>query len=269
MMYTDKLSVFDFNTINQINSDCTIEDFDNYIVVDNFLNDIDAAEENLLKFPIDNGEEIYQKFYENDKKESPICKIPGHCQMFPVDFFERYIFEIYKILVECEYLPQRANDNLLSQSFPTLLSKNSMMNGLIYHNDMIINKNANAPAPAMGQYYSMLFFDDSSSDSRTGFSLHDFIYEGKRYSCLDDITLITDQELLSEISDFLNAKHMVGKELEKYSPFLGNSYFDESRFVPAKRNRLVITKGGNWFTHVYSGGEESYRLITTFNEPKQ
>ena len=55
-MYTDKLSVFDFNTINQINSDCTIEDFDNYIVVDNFLNDIDATEENLLKFPIDNGE---------------------------------------------------------------------------------------------------------------------------------------------------------------------------------------------------------------------
>lgn len=264
-MYTDKLEVFDFNAAQQINTDCRIEDFDDYIIVDDFLNDVDVAQENLLKFPIDNGEKLFRQFYESGQREAPVTKVPGHCQLFPVDFFERYVFEIYKFLIDCEYLPQRANDNLLNPMYPTMLSKNSMINGLIYHDNMIINKNANAPAPAMGEYYSMLFFDDNP---KSGISLYDFVYDGKRYSCLDDITLNTDEEFLKEVSDFLNTKHSVSKELVKYSPYENCSYFDETRFIPAKRNRLVITKGGNWINPAYVGGEESYRLIATFNEPK-
>ena len=131
---------------------------------------------------------------------------------------------------------------------------------------MIINENANAPTPAIGEYYALLFIDDAN-ENKSGISLYDFIYEGKSYSCLDDIRNETD-DLIKEISDFLNVKHSVKKQLVKYVPFEDNHYMVTKRYIPAKKNRLFITRGGNWINQNYSGNVESYRVSLSFNEPK-
>jgi hypothetical protein len=264
-MYSDKIRTFYIN--NQgINPDCIIEEFDDYIVIDNCLKNFDDFKNNLLKFPVDNSDEFITDLYNHNIISADLAKPPGYCQILPIQLFEQYIFEIYKFLVECEYLPQRVNDNLLDRGFPNKLSRCCIMTGQIFHNDMIINKNANSPMPATGSYYSTLFLD-SDENSNNGLSLYNLIYNGERYSCLDDITRLTDKELVSEIADFLNVKHGVDKSLEKYTQYQDNDYFETTRFIPAKENRVVITKGGNWINHKYDSTEESYRINLALNEP--
>jgi len=265
-MYTDKLNTFYIDESQSVNPDCIVQDFDDYIIVDDFLLNFDKFKDNLLKFPIDNSDEIVSKLYNQNTVSTEFMKPPGYCQVLPLTLFEQYIFENYRFLVDCEYLPQRTNDNLLDKQFPSRLSRSCIMSGQVFHNDMIIFKNSNAPQPATGTYYSTLFFD-SDEKSNNGVSLYNFIYNNERYSCLDDITILTDKELLSEMADFLNVKHTVSNTLEKYSEYQDNDYFESSRFIPAKENRLFITKGGNWVGHKYNSSEQSYRLNLAINEP--
>ena len=265
-MYIDKLDTFYIDGGQLVNPDCIVEDFDDYIVVDNFLSNYDNFKNNLLKFPIDNSDEIISDLYNKNILTTEFTKPPGCCQLLPIVLFEQYIFENYKFLVDCEYLPQRANDDLLDRGFPSRLSRSCIMSGQIFHNDMVIMKNSNAPQPASGAYYSTLFLD-SDNNSNNGISLNNLIYNNERYSCLDDITILTDKELLSEMSDFLNVKHAVSNSLEKYIPYQDNDYFETTRFIPAKENRLFITKGGNWISHKYNSTKESYRLNLAINEP--
>ena len=267
-MYTDKLGVFDFVQSQKINPDCEIQDFDEYIIVDDFFENVDESVNQFLKYPVDMGEDLYQKLFATGAKEWEMPKLPGFSQPLPVLLFERVIFEIYKFLIDCEFLPQRANENLMNPMFASQLASMSMVHGSIFHPNMIINKNANNPSPAMGEYWATIFFDDSTEDNKHGVSLYDFVYNNKRYSCLDDITLETDKKLLSEMGDFLNIKNGVTKELVEFTPFESNSFFDETRFIPAKKNRLVITRGGNWINQTYKANEETYQLIFSFNEPK-
>lgn len=266
-MYTDKLNTFYIDNSQSVNPDCIVQDFDDYVIVDNFLSNFDEFKNNLLKFPIDNSDEIISKLYNQNTASPQFMKPPGFCQLLPLALFEQYIFENYRFLVDCEYLPQRTNDNLLDKQFPTKLSRSCIMSGQIFHDDMVILKNSNAPQPASGSYYSTLFLD-SDENSNNGISLYNLIYNNERYSCLDDITMITDNELISEISDFLNVKHTVTDSLEKYTQYQDNDYIETSRFIPAKENRLFITKGGNWIGHNYNSPEQSYRLNLAINEPQ-
>jgi hypothetical protein len=267
-MYLDKLNIFYIDDSQSVNPDCIVQDFDDYIIVDNFLLNFDKFKENILKFPVDNSDEVVTNLYNQGDETSGFSKPPGYCQLFPVALFEQYMFENYKFLVDCEYLPHRTNDNLLDQTFPAKLSRSCIIAGQFFHNNMIIFENSNAPQPATGSYYSTLFLD-SDEKSSNGISLYDFIYKNERYSCLDDITAITDKELISEISDFLNAKHTVNNSLEKYTPYQDNDYFESTRFIPAKENRLFITKGGNWVGNKYNSSEQSYRLNLAINEPHE
>lgn len=263
MIYTDKISFFDI-TAQATNSDCEIQDFDNYIVVDNFLSDIDKFESELLKYPFDTGEELIQTRYNSGEKTNEFCKPPGHSQIVPIQLFEKYVFDAYKFLVDCEYVPQRANENLMDPEFAIKLSRNSFAYGSIFYEDMIVHKNSNAPAPAIGEYYAVLFFEDSNEN---GISLYDFVYDDKRHQCVDDITRLS-RNSIEEISDYLNVKHSVKPDLVKYEQYLSNKHFEEIRNIPAKRNRLFITRGGNWIGNNYGNKNQSYRFTVSFTEPK-
>ncbi len=156
-MYTDKLGVFDFVQSQKINPDCEIQDFNEYIIVDNFFENVDESVNQFLKYPVDMGEDLYQKLFATGAKEWDQPKLPGFSQPLPVLLFEKVIFEIYKFLIDCEFLPQRANENLMNPMFASQLTSMSMAHGSVFHPNMVINKNANNPSPAMGEYWATIF----------------------------------------------------------------------------------------------------------------
>ena len=169
-MYSNKINTFYLDDSQTVNPDCIVQDFENYIIIDNFLLNFDKFKNNILKFPIDNSDEIISNVYNQNTLTSEFTKPPGYCQVLPVVLFEQYMFENYRLLVDCEYLPQRTNDNLLDKGFPARLSRSCILSGQIFHDNMVILKNSNAPQPASGSYYSS-FFLDSNENSNNGVSL--------------------------------------------------------------------------------------------------
>ena len=88
-MYTDKLGVFDFVQSQKINPDCEIQDFNEYIIVDNFFENVDESVNQFLKYPVDMGEDLYQKLFATGAKEWDQPKLPGFLNHCPFYFLKK------------------------------------------------------------------------------------------------------------------------------------------------------------------------------------
>ena len=69
------------------------------------------------------------------------------------------------------------------------------------------------------------------------------------------------------MSQWLNENAVCKKETVEYKHFDGNEHFDRSRFIEAKKNRLILHKGTIFVNHEYKGGGDFYFLNVLMNTP--
>ena len=263
----DQLHQFDFHDIMEISEDIDIQDMGDYVVVDNLFVDPDAVKDGLVKFPADSADEVKRLMYQQEQK--PEFRTPnGITQLLPNQYFDRWFQELYKVLIEAEFVPHQVNEYLKDKQYLSNLSRGGLVTGILQHDNMVMHKRAHWPAPMLDFEYACHVFLGDDIDPENGISFYDLIFEGNRYTGIEDLAKIDNREDAKAIQDYLNVFVTVQPELEQFSPYEQTKYYDKTRFVEARKNRMVIFKSGKWVTDDYNGTGERYTFVTSLNVAK-
>ena len=255
----------DIHKAMRLCEDMDIQDMGDYVVVDNIFEDPDVVTDYLKKFPADNADELKRLMYLNNDTK-PEFKTPnGITQLLPNQYFDVWFQDLYKILIEAEFIPHQVNQYLKDQDFLSGLSRSGLVCCNLQHDNMIMHKRANWPAPLVEFDYSCNVFLGDDIDPENGISFYDLMFQGERYKNIEELTKIEDKELTSTLRDYLNIFVTVQPDLEKYEAYEETKYYDKTRFVEAQKNRMVIFKGGRWMTHDYVVKEDSERYMFNTN----
>jgi hypothetical protein len=268
MALIDTINIFDnLNNLRANNENYEVEDYDDYVVVDNFAFDIQKFESSLLKFPFDVGHQVAEILYEHsdDKQEFRRPDL-GAIQLYPNHYFDNYIRNIHEILVDTEYVPTTLEGQYYNQEYYQFLTTTALINGHLMYEGMIINENANFPCPESGEYTATLMFDNDTEDHKIGLNFWNFQYEDKSYSGTSEI-MLEEEELQREIQDVLNLKCMVNNDLVKYEEVKDHPMFKKAHYIPSKRNRLVIWKSDKFTTPQFTENER-YTFTCSFATPQ-
>ena len=246
----------------QTNKPFEITEYDNCITIDNYTYSIDKIEETLLKIPATNCHEINEIFYYGEK-ETEYVGTPGITQPVTKDWVPYYINDVYTCLSEKDYLIPNPNTspNILNN-----LVAFSATEAVLFYEEMVVDKSCNVPSPAGGEFFSTLCFDDDTEDNKLGITFFDFIFEGRKYSCLDDFS-IEDDETREQIFEVLQDFGSGLGGLELYNEFTGSEWFEPTEYIESKRNRLIAFKSSYFHIRNFSEGER-YTLNTSFMSPK-
>jgi len=249
----------------RICEDIDIQDMGEYVVCDNVFDDPDAALKYISKFPADNSDELKRLMYLNDDTK-PEFKTPnGITQLLPNQYFDVWFQDVYKILIEAEFVPHQINEYLKDKMYMSSLSRSGLVVANLQHDNMTIHKRANWPSPVLDFDYSCNLFLGDNVNPEDGISFYDFIFQDKRFKTVEDLGKIEDRELAATIKDYLNVFVTVQADLEPYKAYEDTKYYDKVRFVEAQNNRMVIFKSGKWITHDYTGKEDTERYIFNTN----
>ena len=260
-----QLNQADVHEALAINEDIDIQDMGEYVVCDNVFADPDSALKFLIGFPADTADELKRLMYLNNDTK-PEFKTPnGITQLLPNQYFDVWFQELYKILIEAEFIPHQVNEYLKDKAYMSGLSRNGLVVANLQHDNMTIHKRANWPAPVVDFDYSCNVFLGDDIDPENGISFYDFIFQDKRFKTIEDLTKIEDKETAATIKDYLNIFVTVQADLESYKPYEDTKYYDKVRFVEAQKNRMVIFKGGKWVSHDYNGKEDCERYLFNTN----
>ena len=260
----DQLHQFDFHDIMEISEDIDIQDMGDYVVVDNLFVDPDAVKDGLVKFPADSADEVKRLMYQQEQK--PEFRTPnGITQLLPNQYFDVWFQDLYKILIEAEFVPHQVNEYLKDKGYMSSLSRSGLVTCSLQHDNMTIHKRAQWPAPVLDFEYSCNVFLGDDIDPENGISFYDLMFEGQRYKNVEELTKIEDRELQGTLKDYLNVFVTIQPELELYKPYEDTKYYDKTRFVEAKKNRMVICKSGKWMTQDYNGKEGVERYMFNTN----
>ena len=259
-----QLNQIDFQEIMGISEDIDIQDMGEYVVCDNVFADPDAVFNYLIKFPADTADEVKRLMYLQSEK--PTFKTPnGITQLLPNQYFDIWFQDIYKILIEAEFVPHQANEYLKNTDYLSSLSRSGLVTCNLQHDNMTIHKRANWPSPVLDFEYSCTVFLGDDVDPENGISFYDLMFEKERYKNVKELTEIQDRDQAAALKDYLNVFVTIQPELELYKPYEDTKFYDKTRFIEAKKNRMVITKSGKWMTHDYSAKEGSERYMFTTN----
>lgn len=239
-----------------------IEEKDNCIVVDNFVHNLDVAEKNLLKIPSTNCHEINEIFYYGEK-EVEYVGTPGITQIVAKDFIPYYVKSVYDCLSEKDYMIANPNNDHM---FDQALVAQSAAEAVLYYEEMVVDSSCNVPSPSGGEYFSTLCFDDDTEDNKLGITFFDFVFEGRRYSSLDDF-MVEDDETKEQIFDAIKDYGAGMGKLSMHQEFTENEYFKPTEYIPAKKNRLIAFKSTYFHIKNFTSGER-YSLNCSFNTPK-
>jgi len=260
-----KLVQGDIHQALRICEDIDIQDMGDYVVCDNVFDDPDGALEYLAQFPADNADELKRLMYLNNDTK-PEFKTPnGITQLLPNQYFDVWFQDLYKILIEAEFVPHQVNEYLKDKMYMSSISRSGLVVGNLNHDNMTIHKRAQWPSPVIDFDYSCNVFLGDDIDPENGISFYDFIFQDQRFKNVEDLTKIEDRETAATIKDYLNVFVTVQADLEPYTPYEDTKYYDKVRFVEAQKNRMVIYKGGKWITHDYTGKEDSERYVLNTN----
>ena len=260
-----QLNQADVHEALAINEDIDIQDMGEYVVCDNVFADPDSALKFLIGFPADTADELKRLMYLNNDTK-PEFKTPnGITQLLPNQYFDVWFQELYKILIEAEFIPHQVNEYLKDKAYMSGLSRNGLVVANLQHDNMTIHKRANWPAPVVDFDYSCNVFLGDDIDPENGISFYDLMFKGERYKNIDDFAKIEDKELQATLRDYLNIFVTVQPDLEPYKPYEETKYYDKVRFVEAQKNRMVIFKSGKWMIHDYNGKEDSERYLFNTN----
>ena len=266
MTLLSKINQFDVHTLMQVNQDLDMEDFGDYVIIDNVIANYDDLWPALLQFPADASDLVKRLIYE--KGEKPAFKTPnGLTQLFPNQYFDNWFQELYKILIEAEFVPHQINTYLKNPEYMSGLCRKGLMLGSLMHDNMIMHKRSTYPSPLSEfEYATELFLggeDEVNSDD--GISFYSFTHGGKEYPDIKSLIDIQESDVQGEIKDILNAFCTVQPDLEPFKVYEGSKYFHETRRIEAKPNRMIIFKGNTWTTSNYSGVGERFALRTCLN----
>ena len=259
-----QLDQCDFHQLIEISDDIDIQDMGDYVVVDDVFTDPDAVFDFLVKFPADSADELKRMMHLNNEK--PEFKTPnGITQLLPNQYFDVWFQDLYKILIEAEFVPHQVNEYLNDKGYMSSLSRSGLVTCSLQHDNMTIHKRAQWPAPVLDFEYSCNVFLGDDIDPENGISFYDLMFEGQRYKNVEELTKIEDRELQGTLKDYLNVFVTIQPELEIYKPYEDTKYYDKVRFVEAKKNRMVICKSGKWMTQDYNGKEGVERYMFNTN----
>ena len=259
-----QLDQCDFHQLIEISDDIDIQDMGDYVVVDDVFTDPDAVFDFLVKFPADSADELKRMMHLNNEK--PEFKTPnGITQLLPNQYFDVWFQELYKLLIEAEFVPHQVNQYLKDPEYMSQLSRNGLVTCNLQHDNMTIHKRASWPTPVLDFEYACDVFLGDNIDPENGISFYDLIFEDQRFKNVEDLTKIDDKETAATIKDYLNVFVTVQPELETYKPYEDTKFYDKVRFIEAKKNRMVIFKSGKWMTHDYNGKEDSERYVFNTN----
>lgn len=264
----DTVNIFDnLNNLRSNQENHELEDYDDYVIVDDFMFDIDKFEKDILKFPFDVGHQVAEILYECST-ESQEFKRPdiGAVQLFPNHYFDHHIRGIHSALVDAEYVPTTLDGQYYTTEYYQYLTETALITGTLLYPTMIMNENSNLPCPESGEYFATLMFADDTEDHKMGVNMWDFNYEDKSYSGISEI-MLEDNELQRELQDVLNLKCMVNNTLVKYESLEEHPMFTKRHYIPSKRNRLVIYRSDKFTTKQYTTGDR-YTFNCSFTTPQ-
>ena len=265
----DKILQPDWEDIlGSIVSTADIEDYGDYAVIDNFIEKIDALAEVMENYPADAREKLVEASHKEFGEFLQGYKMPGITQLLPTHYFTPLLFACYKSFIECEFIPHDLDANISEQGkieFLQRLPNLCSVQGRMFHDSMIVSKNANLPNLGNFDFHASLILNDPPEGC--GVSLWDVTWGDDRFSSVEDLLDIEDQEIKSDVSQWLNENAVCTKETVAYEHFDGNEHFDRSRFIEAKKNRLILHKGTIFVNQEYQSGGDFYFLDVLMNTP--
>lgn len=245
-----------------------IQDYGDYAVIDDFIEKIDDLTSAVSRYPSDSrsleAEAAHREFGELERG----FKFPGIEQLLPSTYLNPIIFACYKAFVECEFIPHDLDSNVTEEGklqFMQKLPSISVVKGTLLHEGMIINKNAETPGLGNFDYQATLFLTEPPEGS--GIGLYDVCLGDQRCSGVEDLMDIEDNDLRTEFAKWLNENATCKSETVEYKNYKENDVFQQTRFIEAKKNRLVLHKGTNFFRYEYEGTGDMYMLSIYMNQP--
>ena len=265
----DKILQPDWEDIlGSIVSTTDIEDYGDYAIIDNFIDKIDELAAVMEKYPADAREKLVEASHREFGEFDQGFKMPGITQLLPTHYFTPLLFACYKSFIECEFIPHDLDANISEQGkvdFLRKLPNLSSVQGQLMFDVMIVSKNANLPNLGNFDFHATLILNDPPEGC--GISLWDIDWEGERYSSVEDLLDIEDKDVKSNVAHWMNENAVCKRETEYYTHFDGNEHFDRSRFVEAKKNRLILHKGTIFVNQEFPGGGDFYFLNVLMNTP--
>lgn len=271
MIKLENIKQYNIKEILTINSDIEIQEKNidglNYVVIDNFLKNPNHFIDFLKQFPTDHTYCLLEQHYES-KETCPFIKPPGIQQLLPNSYFEFLSVEIYKILVETNFIPENNAENTRNIQKLSKIIRSFVYYTNIFFPNMVCNKNSELPHIDQFDYSFNIHLN---KDVGGGLSFYKLFFADKYYSSVEDIMKLTDSEIKSSIADNLNVKCAITEDIIKYKQFDGDEMFVKYHTIPYKFNRLVLYKGSNWHNIEYNSQIETnirYSLAGCFTELK-
>lgn len=251
-----------------VSSTQDIQDYGDYAIIDDFIEKIDELTEAVSRYPSDSRsmecEAAHKEFGELEKG----YKFPGIEQLLPSTYFNPIIFACYKAFVECEFIPHDLDSNTTEEGkirFMQKLPNISVVKGTLLHPGMIINKNSEVPGLGNFDFQATLFLTEPPEGS--GIGLYDVVIGETRCSGIEDLMDLDDDDERNAFGKWLSENAVCKAETTEYTNFKENDVFQQTRFIEARKNRLVLHKGTNFQRYEYEGTGDMYMLSIYMNQP--
>ena len=142
-------------------------------------------------------------YLNNDTK--PEFKTPnGITQLLPNQYFDVWFQDLYKILIEAEFVPHQVNEYLKDKMYMSSISRSGLVVANLHHDNMTIHKRAQWPSPCIDFDYSCNVFLGDDIDPENGISFYDFIFKNKRFKNVEELTKIEDRETAATILSLIH-----------------------------------------------------------------
>ena len=162
----------DWNNIcGSVTSTQDIEDYGDYAIIDNFIENIDELYEACIHYPSDFRSKTAESSHLEFGEFKNGYKFPGIEQLLPSDYFNPLLLTCYKSFVECEFIPHDLDTNISDEGkfkFMQKLPRICVVKGTLLHEGMVINKNGDAPGLGNFDYQATLFLNDPPEGSGLG-----------------------------------------------------------------------------------------------------
>tara|TARA_B100001996_G_scaffold166882_2_gene127200 strand:+ start:170 stop:1072 length:903 start_codon:yes stop_codon:yes gene_type:complete len=259
----DRIHEINWDVVSKSGSEKTeIDDFGDYAIVENFFETPDDFWSAIEKCPAGwNGKEAEAAFKEGVQTPEPAW--PGIKQLIPSNYLRGTLYDLYKIFIECEFIPHDLDTNLDNPQFAFELPRYALTYAELIQQDSYCSKNANQPSPGRFDYVAVIFREDNPNH---GISFFDLVYKGEHYSDVSDLAEIQDENVIKGIQEAL-APTDVQPETVKFEKFDGSDVYVRSRFIEAKKNRVILFKGSKWHTYEYNGEGDYHTVTIALNNP--
>lgn len=271
-----------FNLVNtfKLNPDSVIDetmiDGMSFIVIDDAFLYPELVVDFLKCFPSDSYVKDIEKIYNdgvtnlNDLEDKNLyLRPPGYQQKIVGDITVDLAFNLYKFLMEQDYVPPHKdmfNDDFSPFDAQGELSSFNFNTQLYYPNMLSIAGN-NTPTVDKFQYMFKIFLSDSFGGGNYNFYKVNSC--GRLFTSLKEIMNETTEEERSQISTDLN-NATCREDIKIFKPEVDESVFVKFHTIEFKYNRLVLNPSSYFYDIDYDAEKETscrYSLEIGYTDP--